>query len=384
MSSALGGGEARELSSLVTHDRYARAAWSRVAEPGDPRAHELVTSLGAVEGLRRVVHGTDPRHETFRMRVERLDLERDLEHAARVGARVVVPTDDEWPGGVDDLPYPPVCLWVRGSADLSRLARRSVAIVGARASTSYGDHVAGDLAAGLAERGYVVVSGAAFGIDGAAHRGALAVDGCTVAVLAGGVDRPYPVAHATLLKRIAETGAIMSEVAPGSAPTRPRFLLRNRLIASMTAGVVVVEAGLRSGSLNTARTAAEVGRPVGVVPGPITSMASAGCHQARRDGYAELVTDVAEVVDLVGEMGVDAAPHRSGTVEAVDRLGYGDRQVLEMVPVRVAAGAETIAVAAGVCITAAVAALGRLELEGYVRRDASGWRKSSSPAEQSW
>lgn len=186
-----------------------------------------------------------------------------------------------------------------GFLDLTVLARRSVSIVGARASTRYGEMVASDLAVGLAERAYAVISGAAFGIDGAAHRGALAVDGMTVAVLAGGVDRAYPVAHSQLISTIVETGAVVSEVAPGSAPTRPRFLLRNRLIAAMSAGTVVVEAGLRSGSLNTAGTAEKLGRPVGVVPGPVTSMVPAGCHQASREGMAVLVTDVPEVLDLV-------------------------------------------------------------------------------------
>ena len=206
---------------------------------------------------------------------------------------------------------PPLCLWVLGSTDLAMLAERSVSVVGARSSTSYGDTVASGLGSGLAERGWTVVSGAAFGIDAAAHRGALSVDGATVAVVAGGVDRPYPLAHTTLLARIAEVGAVVAEVAPGMAPTRPRFLLRNRIIAAMSRGVIVVEAALRSGSLNTARTAAEIGRPVGVVPGPVTSMMSSGCHQARRDGLAEIVTDVDEVIDLVGDLGVDAAPRRS-------------------------------------------------------------------------
>lgn len=362
-------------SSLLDEDRYARAAWSRLAEPADARALGLIGAHGAVAALAMALEGSDDVVETFRLRAERLDVERDLEIADRVGARVVCPGDEDWPSGVDDLDAPPICLWVRGPADLTALARRSVAVVGARSCTSYGDLVAADFGAGIADRGFTVVSGAAFGIDAAAHRGALAVDGVTLAVLAGGVDRAYPVAHDGLLRRIADTGAVISEVAPGSAPTRPRFLLRNRLIATMTTGTIVVEAGLRSGSLNTARTAAEHNRPVGVVPGPVTSMVSAGCHQARRDGIAEIVTDVAEVIELVGVIGDDAAPRRSAPEQVVDGLDPADALVLASVPVRKAASVEKIAVAAGLVPTAVVGSLARLELLALVVREGDGWRK---------
>ena len=229
---------------------------------------------------------------------------------------------------------------------------------------------------GWPNAGWTVVSGAAFGIDAAAHRGALSVDGATVAVVAGGVDRPYPLAHTTLLARIAEVGAVVAEVAPGMAPTRPRFLLRNRIIAAVSRGVIVVEAALRSGSLNTARTAAEIGRPVGVVPGPVTSMMSSGCHQARRDGLAEIVTDVDEVIDLVGDFGVDAAPRRSAEPLLADLLDPSDARVLASVPVRRAQSALDIAVTAAVPVAAVAAALGRLELQGFVRREGDGWRKA--------
>lgn len=362
-------------SGASDEERWARAAWSRLAEPGDERAVELIAGHGAAGALALALDGSPEAHETFVRRAERLDVDRDLEIADRVGARLVCPDDKDWPSGVDDLDTPPICLWVRGPADLSVLARRSVAVVGARSCTSYGDLVAADFGAGLADRGFAVVSGAAFGIDAAAHRGALAVDGVTIAVLAGGVDRAYPVAHETLIHRIADTGAVISEVAPGSAPTRPRFLLRNRLIATMTTGTVVVEAGLRSGSLNTARTAAGHSRPVGVVPGPITSMVSAGCHQARRDGFAEIVTDVAEVIDLVGAIGRDAAPRPSAPVRVDDGLDPADAAALASVPVRKAASVLSIAVAAGLVPSSVLASLARLELLQLVVREGEGWRK---------
>ena len=371
---------ASEPSVVTRAERGARAAWSRIAEPADDRALEIVAEHGAVDALGLVRSGDPAVPEVFRMRIERfgVDAEPDtlLAAARALDATVLCPGDPEWPQRVDDHPTPPLCLWVLGNPDLASLGERSVSVVGARSGTAYGNTVASGLGAGLAERGWTVVSGAAFGIDAAAHRGALSVDGATVAVLAGGLDRPYPLAHTTLLARIAEVGAVVSEVAPGLAPTRPRFLLRNRIIATISRGVVVVEAALRSGSLNTARTAAEIGRPVGVVPGPVTSMMSAGCHQARRDGLAEIVTDVDEVIDLVGDFGIDAAPRRSADPVLTDLLDPHDFQVLASVPVRRAMTTIDIAVAAAIPVSVTGAALGRLQLQGFVRRDGDGWRKA--------
>lgn len=372
---------ADEAAGTSRAERGARAAWSRIAEPADERAVALVARHGAVDALGLVLSGDQAAPEAYRLRADRFGVEAGAESqlatARAIGATVLCPGDPEWPARLDEHPVPPLCLWVLGNPDLLTVTERSVSVVGARSSTAYGDSVATGLGSGLAERGWTVVSGAAFGIDAAAHRGALAVDGCTVAVVAGGVDRPYPLAHTTLLARIAETGAVLSEVAPGMAPTRPRFLLRNRLIAAVSRGVVVVEAALRSGSLNTARIAAEMGRPVGVVPGPVTSMMSAGCHQARRDGLAEIVTDVDEVIDLVGDFGSDAAPRRSAEPNLADLLDPADAHVLSSVPVRRAQPVLDIAVAAGVPVAAAIAALGRLELQGFVRRDGDGWRKAA-------
>lgn len=373
-----------EAAGVTRAERGARATWSRIAEPADERAFALVAEHGAVDALRLVLSDDDRVPEVFRLRAGRFGIDGEpsaqLAAARAIEATVVCPGDPEWPVRLDDHPVPPLCLWVLGNPDLAMLADRSVSVVGARSSTGYGDAVASGLGSGLAERGWTVVSGAAFGIDAAAHRGALSVDRATVAVVAGGVDRPYPLAHTTLLARIAEVGAVVAEVAPGMAPTRPRFLLRNRLIAAMSRGVVVVEAALRSGSLNTARTAAEIGRPVGVVPGPVTSMMSSGCHQARRDGLAEIVTDVDEVIDLVGDFGVDAAPRRSAEPLLADLLDPSDAVVLASVPVRRAHSALDIAVTAGVPVGATAAALGRLQLQGFVRRDGDGWRKAVTKA----
>ena len=371
------------LPTSLTQDRWARAAWSRVAEPGDRRAVVLVETLGAVDALAAVVENRPWAPEALRTRVAGLDLDEVVQFARRQGWRMVVPGDAEWPSGLDALGAPPIGLWVDGPADLGGVCIGSVAIVGARACTAYGMGVASELGAGLPDAGYAVVSGAAFGIDRAAHAGALSVRGTTVAVLAGGLDRPYPVSNSELIAKIRATGALVSEVAPGGAPTRSRFLQRNRLIATMTVGTIVVEAGLRSGSLHTAGQAADHGRPVGVVPGPVTSRVSAGCHQWIRDGKGVLVTDVAEVLDLVGRLGVDAAPHRSGPVRPEDELPPQDRLVLAALPVRAPAAIPTVAAHAGLDVGQTLASLGRLELAGVAVRVGDRWKQTPGRLTQS-
>ncbi|GAB47194.1 DNA-processing protein DprA [Mobilicoccus pelagius] len=352
----------------------ARVAWSALAEPGDPVASRLVRELGAVGALRALLGRSESALDRFRPRLTRLDLASVLDDTAACAARLLVPTDPEWPLGLGDLACPPHVLWVRGPLDLGAAMRRSVAVVGARAATAYGESVAADIAAGLAERDVTVVSGGAFGIDAAAHRGVLAVGGRTVAVLAGGVDRPYPAAHHRLLGHVADTGALVSEMPPGATSLRSRFLLRNRLIATMTLGTVVVEAGRRSGSRNTAGTAAAHHRVVVAVPGPVTSIASVGCHEMIRSGMAQLVTDADEVVELVGVMGEDLAPETPVPRRPGDGLDGADRGVFEVLPRRKAADVERLSVLAGETENTVRAALGRLELLGLARRTDDGWR----------
>ena len=220
-----------------------------------------------------------------------------MEAWQRDGIRLVCPGDPEWPSQLDVLgDGRPWGLWVRGQVDLRFACLRSVSIVGTRAATAYGIHVTTELAAALAERGWTVVSGGAFGIDSQAHRGALAAEGVTVAVLPSGLDVPYPRSHHELFEAIAAQGALVSEQPPGRTPTRPGFLVRNRLIAALSRGTVLVEAALRSGALNTARHARDQNRPLMAVPGPVTSLASAGCHLAIRDWGAVCVTGVHDVL----------------------------------------------------------------------------------------
>ncbi len=359
-------------------ERLARVAWARISEPGDTDAAEIVAQAGHVEGLDRVRAGDLGRGRPFADRLRRIDPAVELERAGRLGCRLVVPADAEWPAGLDDLERPPHVLWVRGEVDLATVLRRSVSVVGARAATHYGLQVATDLAAGLAERGFAVVSGAAYGIDAAAHRGALLVDGLTVAALACGVDRAYPAAHHRLLARIAAQGAVLSELPPGEPPYASRFLQRNRLIAAVSQGTVVVEAGLRSGSLNTIRTAERLGRQVAAVPGPVTSAVSAGCHQAVRDLGAQLVTDAAELAELVGRIGDDLAPLKR--VAAHDETWSDtDRLVHGRVPVRGPLGLDALVTALGLPASTVLAALGRLEVAGAVRRRDDGWQKAPAP-----
>ncbi|MFE2260928.1 DNA-processing protein DprA [Streptomyces griseosporeus] len=368
------------VADPADEDLLARVFLTRVVEPGDETGGRWVRELGAPEVVRRLrgqgaalpgVGGQ--RWDGLLARAARAEPRRDLDIARRAGVRFVAPGDPEWPGQLDDLgDARPLGLWVRGRPSLRMWALSSVAVVGARACTEYGAHMAAALAAGLAERGWVVVSGGAYGIDGAAHRGALGAGGATVAVLACGVDRPYPRGHTELINRIAEQGLVIGELPPGDHPTPSRFVLRNRVIAALTAGTVVVEAAHRSGSLVTARAAQRLGRHTMGVPGPATSARSAGVHELLR-GEAVLVTDPAEVVELVGNMG-ELAPVRRGPVLPRDLLEPGARRVLAALPGRRAAGAEEIARGAQTTPEDAIAKLYELRALGYVERLGDGWK----------
>lgn len=364
-------------------ERLARAALTRVLEPGDERAGAWLRKNGPVALLRalRVADGsaerlpgmTAARLEGYRLRAAAAEPERDLAAAAAVGGRLVCPGDREWPSQLDDLgDARPVGLWVRGRPDLRLWALRSVAVVGARACTPYGAHMAATLGAGLAERGWVVMSGAAFGVDGAAHRGVLAVGGATVAVLACGVDVPYPRGHAELIGRVAQQGLLVAELPPGSHPTRSRFVLRNRVIAALTRGTVVVEAEYRSGSLVTARQAARLGRFVMGVPGPATSGLSAGVHELLR-GEGVLVTDASEVAELVGDIG-DLASERRGPVLPRDRLDPVAVRILDALPYHGPAGPRDLARSAGTSVDETLGRLYELHSLGFVEREGDGWR----------
>jgi DNA processing protein len=412
-----GADAAAEASADDVHEVLARCTWSGIAEPGDRVAGAVMGVLGAATALAAVVDERsadavvgamvdaglsleDAGREAlvwevhaamdrWRPRVVRAEAVARLHAARTVGARVLVPGDRHWPTGADDLgSHAPIVLWCTGSVDALAALRRSIAIVGARAATGYGEHVTAELAVGMAERDVAVVSGGAYGIDGAAHRAAVAASGRTVAFLAGGVDRLYPSGHAELFARMRQAGAIVSELPCGASPTRWRFLLRNRLIAAVSGATVVVEAGARSGSLNTANHALALERPLGAVPGPVTSVSSSGCHRLLRDSGAVCITSADDAMELLpgsshsasasggeathddvrGAVGVRGSAH-----PARDRGDPRITRVLDALTVRRARATTEVAARAGLGVGEASAVLGTLELEGVVARPDGGW-----------
>ncbi|MFK4760829.1 DNA-processing protein DprA [Microbacterium sp. ZW T5_45] len=383
-------------------DSLARIAWNVITEPGDGVAGALIEEFGAevalgiamgdvaavsatsvpatsvyeVSDVHAVLSSTpgsasralSEARARWRPRASLGAVRDAATAAAEVGARLLLPEDDEWPRAVDDLGlHAPVALWVRGEVGLLACDPR-VAIVGARASSGYGEMIAAEFAGDLAASGAVVVSGGAYGIDGAAHRAALGVGGATIALLAGGVDRAYPQGHQQLLRAIAASGAVVSEVPCGTAPTKWRFLSRNRIIAALGDATVVVEAGWRSGSLNTAGHAAALGRPLGAVPGPVTSAASAGCHRLLREYDARCVTTAAEVRELWGDLGIAADPRTVGDPEQT--------RLLDSLSSRSRIPVAEIARRSGLSIERVSSLLGLLDLEGRVDRADGGWRRT--------
>jgi DNA processing protein len=382
---------------MADAERRARVWLSGVFEPGDPVAAKLLAGFPARAVLERILAADEHEQTRFadwRARALQVDDDRLLTAAAQVGARFVVAGDPDWPASLADLDThgrthdsgrwnpAPLGLWLRGSASLAPATEQAVAIVGSRAATGYGEQAARELAFGCGGHGWTVVSGGAYGIDAAAHEGALARGRPTVAVLAGGVDRPYPSGNAGLLREIADAGLLVSEAAPGAAPTKSRFLVRNRLIAALSAGTVVVEAALRSGSLSTARWARDLGRTVMGVPGLVTSMASAGVHQLLREPETVLVTDASEIVEQVAPIGSELPARPSGPARAEDSLSADARRVLDGVPSGWAVPAETVAREAGVRASVAAEGLRELERRGLVERCGRGWALASPPGDE--
>jgi DNA processing protein len=372
------------MSGEHEDERRARLTLSLVSEPGDWGFATLAHELGGRELLASL--RTDPeRHELLTAAAARLssvDVDATLEQAARLGVRFLIPGDDEWPSQLDDLhgveplherSGVPIGLWVRGPLRLDSLGG-AVALVGSRSSSSYGEQIAADIAAEIGLAGRPVVSGAAFGIDYAAHRGAVSVSAPTVAVLASGADRAYPTAHRRMIEHLAHEHAVVSEAPLGAAPQRVRFLARNRLIAALTRGTVVVEAAARSGALNTANWAQRLHRVTMAVPGPVTVATPAGCHLLVRSGAATLVTSGADVLELTGGAGEHLTADPRGPETPRDRLSLRQRQVLDAVPAVSGAPAVSIAKVAGLGIVEVRKALGRLADQDFVENDGDGWR----------
>ncbi|MDH2416887.1 DNA-processing protein DprA [Nocardioides sp. CER19] len=365
-------------------ERLARVALAMAFEPADPDLARDVAARGAVS-VREDLLRTGSRDGNRKDAVARLaavDPARDLERAQTNGLRFVVPGDDEWPTQLDDLEHAPeivegrggvpLGLWVRGPVTLDSLDD-SVAVVGSRSATDYGTSVTREMCGVLAKSRWAVVSGAAFGVDQAAHRGAVAAGGPTVAVLACGADRIYPAAHERLLEHLAEHGAVVSEAPPGASPMKLRFLARNRIIAALTRGTVVVEAAPRSGALNTAGWADGVSRQVMGVPGPVTALTSAGVHLLIRRG-ATLVSSGAEVLEAVGAAGDHLTVDVRGPERPRDHLSVRQLQVLDALPVGRPSGLDSIARIAGMEAAETARHLADLTRNGFAEKAGAGWR----------
>lgn len=307
-----------------SEERQARAIWTAIAQPGEPIVGQVIGHFGVMEALERVkflaaklpeiddmiirtvfqparLPASVAQVEGWAMRLRELNLEMEYQLLSRDGGTLVVPGDAAWPVMADDLGMvAPLALWVRGNPRaLQALAPEgAVALVGARCATHYGTDMAQEIAYELGERGIWVISGGAYGIDAAAHQGALASRGNTISVQAGGLGELYPAMNARLFSQIQQTGAIVSEAPPSQRPAKHLFLTRNRIISALSQVVVVVEAGERSGAMSTANHGAEQGRQVAAVPGPVTSAASIGCHRLIREGAA-LVTSAEEILELM-------------------------------------------------------------------------------------
>lgn len=400
-----GGPEDVGTAPAPAEDVLARVSWSVLVEPGDSVAGELVAACGprrAFDLVRTAVRaGADPLVEQLGLGVSFADsvdgvvdgVRKALERwrprmaaasdprpvvaaGAAVGARLLVPTDDEWPDGLADLgPHAPLVIWSRSERpDPVRGCDGALAIVGCRANTVAGAEATAEIASTAADAGIEIVSGGAYGIDAVAHRVAVAAATPTTAVLAGGVDQFYPAGNNALLRNVLGRGRVLSESPPGTRPTRWRFLARNRLIAAMGGATVVVEAGARSGALNTAHHAMHLGRPVFAVPGSFASAASVGCHRLIADGTAQIVVHPADPIaalrpDAGAPPGPGAGTGGTGLDTAADPLVRRALDAVDRRPLPV----EEIARRSGLSVDDAADALALAQLEGLVVPLADGW-----------
>ena len=359
-----------------------RAACIRLAhavEPAHERVGRIVSRAGEVNAI-ELLRESDP---LFATRLAATNADEAETRADRLGMRIIVRGDSEWPRQLDDLGAArPYALWVQGAAHVRLACVRSAAIVGARAATPYGLGVAREWSAELAREHVTIVSGAAFGIDAAAHRGALAVEGMTIAVMAGGADVIYPRAHEQLIARIADEGLVISESPLGEPARRQRFLTRNRVIAALTQATVVVEAALRSGTTATANAAARLNRHVLVVPGSVTSMMSAGCHHLAREGGATLAGAPADVLECL--LPADEAlalsvkrghEMRESVTVPADALTAKQARVRDLLPASGVITLEELRLGSGLSVPQLLSCLGALSSAGYAQAESAGWAR---------
>lgn len=390
-----------KVSDEELEEKFARAAWSVICEPGDGFAGFLISKLGAAAALEAEVQGLSSerlKEKLFSLGLDSADLDsfgvfEKLHAEARerwkprlnlelirtalykinkVGGFVMTPSDSDWPEQLGDLEkHAPFALWVRGSSSALGLLEHSVSIVGSRGATSYGEFATDSMVSALVPKGFSVVSGGAYGIDGIAHRSTLALRGNTVAVMAGGLDRFYPTGNSDMLRRISQTGAVISEVPPGTIPSKWRFLQRNRLISALGQSTLVIEANWRSGALNTVSHSERLERPIYAVPGPITSPKSAGTNKLISENRAQLVIDGNDLLEQLGQT------VRITSQSELDGLGAIEKRVLDAVGFNVMEIAE-ICSSAGLTRDEARFGLSSLELDGLVLRRDNTWTKSQT------
>lgn len=312
------------ISKLAADERTARIILAAAAEPGDAVTGRMIRTVGASETVARALSDevpAGPDGDTWQRRlaprIDAAQARRTLDDTQRYELQVLIPGEVDWPASVNALgEHAPIALWAKGNTGvLTRPVWDRLTVTGGRASTGYGEHVTTELVQTAVADSRIVLSGGAYGIDGAAHRAALASGGSTIAVMAGGLDRLYPAGHTDLLTRVGRDGLLLSALPPGAAPTKWRFMQRGRLLAALSGAVIVAEAGYRSGTLHTAAQAVELRRPLGAVPGPITSVASAGCHRLLQDGLASVITgydDIRALLDRVRDGAHRTVRHIAG------------------------------------------------------------------------
>lgn len=428
--------ELNRVSSSEEQCRIGRAALARMIEPGDELGTVAIGALGVTGLLALIRRGTratadqqqrvgdaaaetglskrqrrlDDALDRWRTRLRQADGQRCLDALHRMGGGMLIPEDPEWPEALNDLGAArPIALSFRlagVTSDDPRKLRaiaaarlpargRGMAVVGSREMTDYGARVAHEMGEDFASHGVTVISGGAYGIDAAAHRGALAGGrsmrhpqerrarpASTIAVMAGGLDRFYPSGHERLLHQVMDHGLLLSELMPGSTPTRHRFLHRNRLIAGLADGIVVVEARWRSGALSTAHHGLDLSRPVGAVPGQVYAATSAGCHRLIREGPVHLVTDSADAVQLIAAE-LTTSSSGQGTAAAIDpldELSDRERRIYDALPVRSLTTSGKLCEVAGLPMQQILTGLSRLERAALAERANGRWRRLAAPS----
>ncbi len=339
--------------------------YSRLVETFDSPEQVWKCSQASLESVRflpekvrrRILEGPD---------MESVDVLK--KRLSSMGAWILSSSDPEYPESLRQISQAPPILF--GQGDVRVLSQRSVAIVGSRKASTYGRRVAEELASGLCEQGYVIVSGLAVGIDAAAHRSAIQASGLTLAVKGCGLDIDYPAKNSDLARKISEHGAVITEFFPGTPPEAGNFPARNRIISGLSAAVLVVEAGPASGSLITAYLGLEQGREIMAVPGSIYSYNSRGCHRLIREGAA-LVTDVTEIMEVLGQQFTEKGLAQSSETVKVSSLSADEKQVvdnLDSEPQHI----DDIAARCGIPVSRVCTAVLRLELKGLVVNHSGG------------